>query len=385
MASWPRNNLTDFLDIEHPIIQAPMASAATPALAAAVSNAGGLGSLGCATFTPEQFRNQVGAVRADTNRLFNVNFFVHDEPLHGADAETAMRACLAPYYADMALGEAPAARSVFPIFGAELLDAVTAIKPPIVSFHFGLPEPAVVETLKAAGATILASATTVRGSVASQNRGADAVIAQGFEAGGHRNTFLGDVDSVTVGTFALVPQFVDEVSLPLIAAGGVAGRRGIAAAFALGASGVQIGPAFLACPETDIHPVHRELLLQAPGETTPVTRTISGRPARAIVNRYITETNESGAEPLAFPLQYSLSGPLNAASRKRDKSDLMVMWAGQAAALARPMSRRARCWPSTLTKPRRSSRQCGALPEKSVQIGAAIDIESGADTKSGIV
>ena len=124
----------------------------------------------------------------------------------------------------------------------------------------------------------------------------------------------------------------------MIAAGGVAGRRGIAAAFALGASGVQSGPAFLACPETDIHPVHRELLLQAPGETTPVTRTISGRPARAIVNRYITETNESGAEPLAFPLQYSLSGPLNAASRKRDKSDLMVMWAGQAAALAQPMS-----------------------------------------------
>lgn len=337
MAGWPRNDLTDLLGIEHPIIQAPMASAATPALAAAVSNAGGLGSLGCAPFTPEQFCDQVGTVRADTNRPFNVNFFVHDEPLHDADAETAMRAQLAPYYAEMALGEAPVARSVFPIFGAEMLEAVTALKPPIVSFHFGLPEHGVIETLKAAGAVILASATTVREAVALQDGGADAIIAQGFEAGGHRGTFLGDVDSGTVGTFALVPQIVDAVSLPVIAAGAVADGRGIAAAFALGASGVQIGTAFLACPETEMHPVHRELLLQAAGETTQVTRTISGRPARAIINRYITEMNDSGAEPLAFPLQYSLSGPLNAASRKRDESDLMVMWAGQAAALARPM------------------------------------------------
>lgn len=337
MAGWPRNDLLDLLGVEHPIIQAPMASATTPALAAAVSNAGGLGSLGCAPFTREKFSEQVGVLREGTNRPFNVNFFVHDEPVHDADAESAMRERLAPYYDEMALGEAPTARSVFPVFGAEMLAAVTALKPPVVSFHFGLPEPAMIETLKEAGAVILASATTVREAVALEEGGVDAVIAQGYEAGGHRGTFLGDVESGTVGTFALVPQVVDAVRLPVIAAGAVADGRGIAAAFALGASGAQIGTAFLACPETEMHPVHRELLLQAPSETTQVTRTISGRPARAIVNRYITEMNESGAEPLAFPLQYSLSGPLNAASRERDSSDLMVMWAGQGAALARPM------------------------------------------------
>ena len=314
-----------------------MANAATPALAAAVSNAGGLGSLGCAPFTPQQFRDQVGALRAKTNRPFNVNFFVHEEPAHDADAEAAMRERLAPYYAEMKLGEAPPARSVFPIFGAEMLAAVTALKPPVVSFHFGLPEPAMVETLKQAGAVILASATTVREAVALQEGGADAVIAQGYEAGGHRGTFLGDVESGTMGTFALVPQVADAVRLPVIAAGAVADGRGIAAAFALGASGVQIGTAFLACPETEMHPVHRELLLQARGEATQVTRTISGRPARAIVNRYIAEMSESAAELLPFPLQYSLMGPLNAASRERDSSDLMVMWAGQGAALSQPL------------------------------------------------
>ncbi|MEE8172310.1 MAG: nitronate monooxygenase family protein, partial [Alphaproteobacteria bacterium] len=254
-----------------------------------------------------------------------------------ADADAAMRERLAPYYAEMALGEAPAARSIFPIFGAEMLDAVTALKPPVVSFHFGLPEPAMVETLKQAGAVILASATTVREAVALEQGGVDAVIAQGYEAGGHRGTFLGDVESGTVGTFALVPQVADAVRLPVIAAGAVADGRGIAAAFALGASGVQIGTAFLACPETEIHPVHRALLLQARGETTQMTRTLSGRPARAIVNRYIAEMSESASELLPFPLQYSLMGPLNAASRKRDSSDLMVMWAGQGAALSQPL------------------------------------------------
>jgi len=334
MTGWPASDLRDLLGNEHPIIQAPMASASTPALAAAVSNAGGLGSLGCANLTPQQFREQVTTLRAETNRSFNVNFFVHDAPARDADAEAAMRQRLAPYYGELELGEAPAARAAIPVFGEEMLEAVTALRPPIVSFHFGLPERGVIEKLKQAGAVILASATTVREAKALEAGGADAVIAQGYEAGGHRGTFLGDVESGTVGTFALVPQVVDAVALPVIAAGAVADGRGIAAAFALGASGVQIGTAFLACPETDMHPVHRELLLQTPGEATQVTRAISGRPARAIVNRYIAEMNEGGAEPLAFPLQYSLTGPLNAASRERDSSDLMVMWAGQGAALA---------------------------------------------------
>ncbi len=334
MADWPRRELCDLLGIEHPIIQAPMASATTPALAAAVSNAGGLGSLGCAAQSADQVRADVAALRDGTNHAFNLNFFVHDAPVPDAESEAAMRHRLAPYYKELELGEAPAARSIFPIFGEEMLAVVTELSPKVASFHFGLPERAMIDALKQAGAVILASATTVREAIALEAGGADAIIAQGVEAGGHRGTFLGDVESGTVGTFALVPQVVDAVNLPVIAAGGVADGRGIAAAFALGASGVQIGTAFLACPETQMHPVHRELLLQTRGEDTQVTRTISGRPARAIVNRYITEMNKSGDEPLAFPLQYSLSGPLNAASRKKDSSDLMVMWAGQGAALA---------------------------------------------------
>ena len=286
-----------------------MASAATPAMAAAVSNAGGLGSLGCAAYSPARLEAEIAEIRGETNRPFNVNFFVHEAPVGGAKAEAAMRERLAPYYAEMGLGEAPAARSIFPIFGAEMLDAVTALRPPVVSFHFGLPERGVIDALKQAGAVILGSATTVREAVALEAGGADAVIAQGHEAGGHRGTFLGDVESGSVGTFALVPQVVDAVGLPVIAAGAVADGRGIAAAFALGAGGAQIGTAFLACPEAEMHPLHRELLLQARGEATQVTRVISGRPARAITNRYIAEMDESAAEPLAFPLQYSLHQP----------------------------------------------------------------------------
>jgi len=262
---------------------------------------------------------------------------VHDAPVADGAAEAAMRERLAPYYEEMALGDAPAARDIFPIFNEEMLAAVLDLRPGVVSFHFGLPPREMIGTLKEAGAIILASATTVREAVALEKGGVDAVIAQGFEAGGHRGTFLGGAESGTVGTFALVPQVVDAVDLPVIAAGAVADGRGIAAAFALGASGVQIGTAFLACPETDMHPVHRDMLLKTPGEETRVTRTISGRPARAILNRYIAEMDESTAEPLAYPLQYSLTGPLSAASRKRDSGDLMVMWAGQGAALAKPL------------------------------------------------
>jgi nitronate monooxygenase len=334
MTGWPRTDLCDLLGIEHPIIQAPMASATTPALAAAVSNAGGLGSHGCAAKTSDQVRADVAALRDGTNHAFNINFFVHDAPVPNAEDETAMQQRLAPYYAELGLGESPAARSVFPIFGEEMLEVVRELAPPVVSFHFGLPERDTIETLKEVGAIILASATTVREAVALEAGGVDAIIAQGWEAGGHRGTFLGGIESGTVGTFALVPQVADAVRLPVIAAGGIADGRGIAAAFALGASGVQIGTAFLACPEMQVHPLHRELLLQTRGEATQVTRTISGRPARAITNRYITEMNESGGELLDFPLQYSLSGPLNAASREQNSTDLMVMWAGQGAALS---------------------------------------------------
>ncbi len=335
MTGWPRTDLCDLLGIEHPIIQAPMAGATPPAVAVAVSNAGGLGSLGCAAKTPDQVREDVAALQDGANHAFNINFFVHDVPEPNAEDEAAMQQRLAPYYAELGLGEAPTARSMYPIFGEEMLEVVTKLTPPVVSFHFGLPDRAIIEGLKSVGTVILASATTVREAIVLEAGGVDAIIAQGLEAGGHRGTFLGDIGSGNIGTFALVPQVADAVKLPVIAAGGVADGRAIAAAFALGASGVQMGTAFLACPEMQMHPLHRELLLKTLGEETQVTRSISGRPARAIVNRYITEMSESGAEPLAFPLQYSVVGSLNVASRKNNSTDLMVMWAGQGAALSK--------------------------------------------------
>ncbi len=337
MSAWPRNDLCELLGVEHPIIQAPMASATTPALVAAVSNAGGLGSLGSAALSPDQFRAQADAVRQATNKPFNVNFFVHAEPTLEPAAAQAMRDRLSPYYAALELGEPPAPRPLFPTFAGAIYEAVLALKPRIVSFHYGLPAPDVVEALKAGGARILSSATTVAEAAALEQAGADAIIAQGYEAGGHRGTFLQDIDAGVVGTFALVPQVVDAVAVPVIAAGAIADGRGIAAAFALGAHGVQIGTAFLACPEAAVHPLHRQALRETRGEDTRVTRAISGRPARAIRNRFIEEMGADERAALAFPLQYSLTAPLSAASKQRDESDCLVMWAGQGAALAREM------------------------------------------------
>jgi nitronate monooxygenase len=329
-----RTALTELLGIEHPVIQAPMAGAATPELAAAVSGAGGLGSLGSAVLSPDELVRQARAVREATDRPFNVNFFCHRQPeLDEPDAARARERFGAPYR-ELGLGEPPEP-SVPPIaFDEARLAALLEIRPAVASFHFGLPDQAALDALREAGCRVLSSATTVAEAEGLAERGADAVIAQGAEAGGHRASFLVGGDDGPVGTLALVPQVVDAVDVPVIAAGGIGDGRGLAAGFALGAAGAQIGTAFLACPEAAIHPLYRQALRSARAEATTITRAFSGRPARALRNR---ATEEAGGDPLAYPAQLSLSGPLGAAAAERGSGDFLAMWAGQAAPLAREM------------------------------------------------
>lgn len=328
--------LTGLLGIDLPIIQAPMVGASTVELAAAVSNAGGLGSLGSAMMAPGELRKTAGALRAATNKSFNLNFFVHDEPdLGGHDADP-MRDALAPYYAEFGLGTVPAPASPAPAFNDETLEALLDLRPRVASFHFGLPSADAVKALKEAGIVILGSATTAAEARALETGGADAIIAQGHEAGGHRGTFLDHVDLGTVGTMALVPQIVDTVRLPVIAAGGIGDARGIAAAFMLGAAGVQLGTAYLACPEASVHPVHRKALAEASDHSTVVTKLFSGRPARAIRNRLTEELRPLEGSAAPFPAQRPLVAPLTSASGKANRAEFMQLWSGQAARLSKP-------------------------------------------------
>ncbi len=335
--SWKSNKLTELLAIHVPIIQAPMAGSTTPELAAAVTNAGGLGSLGCAFLSPEQFAGQYADVRGATNGAFNVNFFVHKEPELDVERGEAMRNRLEPYYREFDLGEVPAAAPSNPSFNNALLDAVVAASPPVVSFHFGLPGADVMRTVKDTGAVILSSATTVAEAKVLEAAGVDAVIAQGFEAGGHRGTFEASDEAGCVGTLALVPQIVDAVSVPVIASGGIADGRGIAAALALGALGVQMGTAFLTCPESAAHDIYRKALVAARDDETRITSAFSGRPARGLDNRYIRDMAAYG-EPLPdFPINNTLTGPLRKASAEAGKEDFMSLWSGQAAALSKSL------------------------------------------------
>ncbi len=334
---WPTTKLTDLLGIEHPIIQAPMAGASTPALAAAVSSAGGLGSLGCAIQTTEAFRADIGATQKATNRPIHVNFFAHQAPKPDAAKEARASALLAPYYAELGLGDVPPAIATHFPFDAAMLDAVLDVRPQILSFHFGLPGQDIVDAIKDAGIVLLSSATSVREAVDLEMRGVDAVIAQGWEAGGHRGTYLSSFEGARAGTMSLVPQVADAVKVPVIAAGGIADGRGIAAAFALGASGVQMGTAFLTCMEAGIPDVHKEILLKSSDDDTRVTKAFSGRPARGIVNRYIEEMAVHEDELPDFPLVNTMTGPLRKASAAKGKGDFVALWSGQSVGLNRAM------------------------------------------------
>lgn len=322
--------LQKLLGIELPIIQAPMAGVQASALAIAVSNAGALGSLPCAMLSLDGMREELTALARGTNRPYNVNFFSHAPPTPNAERESAWRATLAPYYREFEIEAAsiPAGAGRAP-FSAEAAEALSEFKPAVVSFHFGLPSPELLARVKAWGAKVLSSATTVDEARWLEARGVDAIIAQGLEAGGHRGNFLSDDLSTQVGTMALLPQIIRAVNLPVIAAGGIADAKGVAAAMALGAAGVQIGTAYLLCPEATTSPVHRAALKSEGARHTVLTNLFTGRPARGIANRLIQERGPMGDTVPAFPLATAAIGPLRAKAESRGSGDFSPMWSGQ--------------------------------------------------------
>ncbi|HUF56137.1 MAG TPA: nitronate monooxygenase [Thermohalobaculum sp.] len=326
------SRLTDLLGIAHPILQAPMAGSTTPALAAAVASAGALGGLGAAMHAPQAMAAEVDATRARTNGAFQVNFFTHAPPEAAPEAIERTRALLAPIYAERGLGPVPPGDAPPPPpYGEETMEAVLAARPPVVSFHFGLPEPRLMAPLKAAGIVVLSTATTPAEARWLEERGVDAIIAQGWEAGGHHGWFLDG--ALRIGTMALVPQVVDAVAVPVIAAGGIADGRGIAAALALGAEGVQMGTAFLSTAEAATPPAHRRAMAGA--KATEVTPAFSGRPARGVLNDYIARMRPHDDALPPFPLMRQLTAPLAAADAEEDEAAHSPVWAGQAVGLGR--------------------------------------------------
>jgi nitronate monooxygenase len=329
--AWSR--LATLLGVEHPIIQAPMAGGATtPELVAAVSNAGGLGSTGANYLKPEEILKHSRRVRELTDRPFAINLFAPAPPPAEADS-SRMLAVLAGYHAELGLAPPQPPASPLPPF-EEQVDAIAESGARVFSFIFGIPPAAVLTRLKAKGLVLAGTATTVKEAKLLEAAGVDVVVAQGSEAGGHRGTFAGPVEKALMGTMALVPQVVDAVALPVVASGGLMDGRGIRAARVLGAAGVQLGTAFLTCPESGIAPVYKAALREAREDTTVLTRAFSGRTARGLANAF-TEALGDSADILPFPLQHAATTPLRSASAARGDSRFMALWAGQAAALSR--------------------------------------------------
>ncbi|MFC4819227.1 NAD(P)H-dependent flavin oxidoreductase [Dokdonella ginsengisoli] len=326
-------------DTELPIVQAPMAGVQGSALAIAVCEAGGLGSLPCATLPPDALREELAAIRARTRGAFNVNFFCHVPPEPDARREAAWRERLAPYYREAGLdADATAGGPSRQPFDAASCEIVEAFRPPVVSFHFGLPAPDLLARVRGWGAKILSSATTVEEARWLEAHGVDAIIAQGLEAGGHRGHFLSDDLSLQAGTFALLPQIVRAVRVPVIAAGGIADARGVAAALALGAAAVQVGTAYLLCPEATTGAVHRAALCSDAARHTALTRLFSGRAARGIVNRLMRELGPLDAAAPAFPLASAALAPLRMHAEAHGSGDFSPLWAGQNASGCRAIA-----------------------------------------------
>ena len=331
-----RESLQSLLGIDLPVIQAPMAGAQGSKMAIAVSNAGGLGSLPCAMLDPDGLRKELAAMKAGTDRPFNVNFFCHRQPSPDAARDAAWREALGPYYKEFGLDlQKVAAGAGRASFSQETLDILAEFAPRVVSFHFGLPAPELLDRVKAWGAKVLSSATTVEEARWLESHGADAIIAQGVEAGGHRGMFLTDDITTQVGTFALLPQVVQAIRIPVIAAGGIADSQGVGAALALGAAGVQAGSAFLLCPESTITKLHRAALAREDARHTALTNIFTGRPARGIVNRAIRELGPISDAAPAFPLATTVMAPLRSHCEGKGSDEFSPLWCGQNASACR--------------------------------------------------
>jgi len=323
-------SLQQLLGTQLPIIQAPMAGVQGSALTVAVCNVGGLGSLPGALLPLDDLRAELAAIARQTAAPFNVNFFSHTPPPASVEREQRWREALSPYFAEFGLDPAgvPAGSGRMP-FTHDVVDVLAEFKPPVVSFHFGLPSADLLQRVRGWGAKIVSSATTVDEARWLEAHGADAIIAQGVEAGGHRGIFLSDDLTTQVGTFALVPQVAQAVKVPVIAAGGIADARGVRAAMALGAAGAQLGTAYLLCPEATTSAVHRAALKSDGARATALTNLFTGRPARGIVNRAMRELGPMSALPPAFPLASAAIAPLRAKAEGMGRGDFSPLWAGQ--------------------------------------------------------
>ncbi|MBT06712.1 MAG: nitronate monooxygenase [Rhodospirillaceae bacterium] len=329
------NDLINRFGTKLPIIQAPMASATTPDMVVAAAHAGALGSLGAAYMAPEEISSAIRDIRAQINVPFQVNLFSPSSEKTIADHDVSQASQrLTPIQANLGLANVNELPEVKNNFG-EQLEVVLREKVPIVGFHFGFPEACFIEKVKSSGALIVGCATSPVDAVALETEGADAIVAQGFEAGGHQGTFNPEEKPSMLGLMALVPQVVDVVSVPVIAAGGMMDGRGIAAALKLGASAAQLGTAFLATPESKAHQKHKEILLSGNYISTRITRAFSGRPARGIINSMMNYLDDTPENILPFPYQHSLTSKIRLEAARQGKSEYFSMWAGQGASMAR--------------------------------------------------
>ena len=335
---WPDRRLLDLFKIDVPIIQAPMAGVQDVDVMIGAAEGGALGSLPCAMISVEKAREQVSIFRQRIGAPLNLNFFCHTAVDADAAREAGWRRRLEAYYKELGLdpGMTIQAANRAP-FDAQMCELVEELKPEVVSFHFGLPDKALLKRVKAAGSIVIGSATIVKEAVWLEQNGADAVIAQGAEAGGHRGMFLTENIASQPGTMSLVPQVVDAVKVPVIAAGGIADWRGIAAALALGAAGVQIGTAYLQTPESKVSAGGRAALAGAADESTVITNVMTGRPARGVVNRVMREVGPVSPDAPVFPHAATALGPLKAAAEKLGRVDFTNLWAGQSVALGRQL------------------------------------------------
>jgi nitronate monooxygenase len=335
---WPDRRLIDLFKTEFPIVLAPMAGVMDADLVIAAAQGGALGSLPCAMISADKAREQVNIIRQRITAPVNLNFFCHKAVEADPKREANWRQRLTPYYGELGLDPAaPINAANRAPFDAAFCEVVEELKPEVVSFHFGLPEAALLKRVKAAGCIVMSSATIVKEAIWLEENGADVIIAQGAEAGGHRGMFLTENIAEQPGTFALVPQVVDAVKVPVIAAGGIADGRGIAAAFALGAAGVQIGTAYLRCPESKVIAPARLALAQAHDDSTVITNVMTGRPARGVANRVMREVGPISPDAPAFPHSATSLSPLKAAAEKLGKVDFTNLWAGQAVRMGREM------------------------------------------------
>jgi nitronate monooxygenase len=335
---WPDRRLIDLFKTEFPIVLAPMAGVMDADLVIAAAQGGALGSLPCAMLTTEKAREQVNIIRQRVSAPVSMNFFCHRAVEADAARDALWKQRLTPYYNELGLDPAaPFNATNRAPFDAAMCELVEELKPEIVSFHFGLPEAALLKRVKAAGCIVISSATIVKEAIWLEEHGADAIIAQGAEAGGHRGMFLTENIAEQPGTFALVPQVADAVKVPVIAAGGIADGRGIAAAFALGAAGVQVGSAYLRCPESKVIAPARTALARARDDSTVITNVMTGRPARGVANRVMRELGPISPDAPAFPHAATGLAPLKAAAEKLGKVDFTNLSAGQAVRLGREM------------------------------------------------